>query len=412
MMMINTTKIYLCAKIHIPVILRNFRFFEINNSNSDYHDKSIDYLVKKLCQDNLLPFFETIRNLTIESDFRFKAGVSISGIALKLLQNIAPHVIKVLEGLKKLNCIEFLSEPWSHSMIAFANEETLERQINLHDETIHYLFGSIPDVFILHSPVCPEKIINTILNYGKKAVFANSNHIGQEKIKQNENKNNSPRSSERIYLIHHILSQILQDMDPNAKGQQLTDFASFVLNNIKIHSEDSNLLIFIYNPAQIKSPFNEHLAAAWKMIMNQILSKPEYKFCAPSEISKTVRPLLIKHKLTAKEGRPIKLPTDLWHKNVLQKHALQQQFIINKAIKDCCRSSLVEEWNLIQDMENLYYMNNQFFSEEYHKTHFNPFNSPYLAYTNYMNILADFASRLKNKSHPVNSQVLSHNEFA
>jgi|GEM_PF-2966896 len=99
-----------------------------------------------------------------------------------------------------------------------------------------------------------------------------------------------------------------------------------------------------------------------------------------------------------------KLP-DYWLKNELQKDAFKCLHHINNLLCDNNQPSLIDRWNFIQDMDNLYYMGNQFFSEEYSQQNFSPFESPYHAFMNYMNILDDFTHRLEKNNALLNESL-------
>jgi alpha-amylase len=346
-----------------------------------------------------VPFFGTIKKLFIESEGRFKVAVSISGITLKLLQNNVPQAIKDLSNLAQNGCIEFLSEPWSHSIVAFSDPEALLVQTHRHDEMIRTMFGNTPDIFIVHSPVCSEKIWRTITDSWGKGIFIYSNRIDKAPIKKNDT-NKTILSNKGVYLINYILSQALQNMDFNPDNQIRTDFGSLILKKMRNCTALVNPLILVYNPTIFMRPFNQNRAFIWQAIINQLLADPEFHFSFPSELMKTSTHFFNENGVPDKVAHQHKLPEDLWLKNDLQKKALNEQLSIQKLMQTCTRTSLIEDWNLIQDMDHLYYMNNHFFLKEYGENNFNPYFSPYLAFINYMNVLADFTGRLGKKSAP------------
>ena len=51
---------------------------------------------------------------------------------------------------------------------------------------------------------------------------------------------------------------------------------------------------------------------------------------------------------------------------------------------------LIRTWRRLQTSDHFYYMCTKWFSDGSVHTYFNPYGSPYDAYINYMNILADF----------------------
>lgn len=390
------TNICLCVQIHIPVILRNYMVFDINRKDNYFDDFAVDYHANRIYSDNLVPFFETIKKLFIETEGRFKVAVSISGITLKLLQNYVPQAIKDLSDFAKNGCIEFLSEPWSHSMVAFSDPETLARQTNLHDEMISFLFGKTPDIFIIHSPVCPEKIWRTIPESGKKGTFMSSNHLDKAPIKSNGTNETTP-SNKGVFLINYALSQTLQNMDSNPDKQIRIYFASRIFRKFNNCATSPEPQILIYNPAIFGRPFDRKSAVTFESIVSLILFDPEVQFLFPSELMNSPAQFSSQNDLTDKLFRQFKLPADLCLKNDLQKEAFNEQLSINKRMQACTKTSLIEDWNLLQDMDHLYYMDSLFFSTEYGENNFNPYASPYLAFINYMNVLDDFADRIDKK---------------
>ena len=58
---------------------------------------------------------------------------------------------------------------------------------------------------------------------------------------------------------------------------------------------------------------------------------------------------------------------------------------------------LWEDFGHLQESDHFYYMCTKFFSDgEVHK-YFNPYDTPYEAFINYMNVLSDFQIRLDEK---------------
>lgn len=381
--------ICLCVKIHIPVIQRNYRFIDIDR-NHDYHNNiQVENHVKKIWPNSLLPFFETIKNLAVESDGKFRIGVSISGNTLTLLQKFVPRAIELLIGLSQHKSIEFLSEPWSHSVLPFVCEESLIRQIGLHDSLIKSTFDETTDVFIMHSPICPQKLLKTVLLNGKKRIFAYSNHLENENLNR-EGANDSVLSPHpMIFPINYKLSRLFQEVDFNPDTRTASIVSSSILKKIKKDIHSSNPLTVVYNPLMGNKPFFMNRANIWKIVQQKLLADQEIVFVLPSEMKMSAGLFNTKNQLE----NPFKLP-DLWTKNILQKDAYKKQLAINSLIRLESRESIIKEWDIIQDMEYLFYMNTRFTEKIFAENYFSPFPSPYLAHINYMNVLDDFWSRV------------------
>jgi alpha-amylase len=66
---------------------------------------------------------------------------------------------------------------------------------------------------------------------------------------------------------------------------------------------------------------------------------------------------------------------------------------------------MIKDWNYLQASDHFYYMCTKFFSDgEVHK-YFNPYESPYEAFINYMNVLSDFKLRLNTFAPESKSQL-------
>ena len=55
----------------------------------------------------------------------------------------------------------------------------------------------------------------------------------------------------------------------------------------------------------------------------------------------------------------------------------------------CSDKQIIDDWYRLQSTDHLYYMSTSFYNQT-----FCPYDSPYDAFINYMNVLADFSKRL------------------
>lgn len=83
-----------------------------------------------------------------------------------------------------------------------------------------------------------------------------------------------------------------------------------------------------------------------------------------------------------------------WLGNDLQDDAFDNLYSLEKKVKDCDDEGIQRDWLYLQTSDHFYYMCTKFFSDgDVHK-YFNPYNSPYDAFINYMNVLTDFTLRI------------------
>jgi alpha-amylase len=83
-----------------------------------------------------------------------------------------------------------------------------------------------------------------------------------------------------------------------------------------------------------------------------------------------------------------------WLGNDLQKDAFNRLYSLTDKVNRCTDPRIKKDWKYLQSSDHLYYMSTKFFSDGEIHAYFNPYESPYDAYINYMNVLSDFSIRL------------------
>ena len=85
----------------------------------------------------------------------------------------------------------------------------------------------------------------------------------------------------------------------------------------------------------------------------------------------------------------------LWNGNDLQSEALRHLYDLAPLVKEIDDPLIRKEWNTLQDSEYFRFMSEKTTTPSLHHRK-NPFNSPYEAFINYMNILNDLTIRVKS----------------
>ena len=77
----------------------------------------------------------------------------------------------------------------------------------------------------------------------------------------------------------------------------------------------------------------------------------------------------------------------------MQQNALTEIYRLEKAVKSTNDINIVSDWRKLQTSDHFYYMCTKWFSDgDVHK-YFNPYDSPYDSYINYMNVMENLRSR-------------------
>jgi alpha-amylase len=57
----------------------------------------------------------------------------------------------------------------------------------------------------------------------------------------------------------------------------------------------------------------------------------------------------------------------------------------------------MQDWYYLQSSDHFYYMSTKHFSDGAMHSHFSPYDTPYEAFMNYMNVLSDFIDRVNGQ---------------
>ena len=77
----------------------------------------------------------------------------------------------------------------------------------------------------------------------------------------------------------------------------------------------------------------------------------------------------------------------------MQSNAIHELYRLEKKIKKNGNEKIIADWRKLQTSDHFYYMCTKYFADgDVHK-YFNPYDSPYDSYINFMNVLGNLSSR-------------------
>ncbi|MCY1722431.1 hypothetical protein OU798_18930 [Prolixibacteraceae bacterium Z1-6] len=385
-------RICFCFQLHIPLILRNYRFFDVGQNHQYFNEAEVAGRIKQVTKNILLPFIEMLGQLHSETTGMFKAGISISGATLQLLQKNAPNTIELLNKLQQNNCIEFLSEPWSHSLLPFTGKNLLAEQIKRHDTCIKEVFGSTPKVFFAYTPNSTLPLLAATVAEQKIGIIAYADSLSNNKAQTNT-AIRQPLNEQPGVLIDQTTSQIFGKIDFDPNFHTLASYASATTARIVRNILSRSPLIIVFNPVQRIKPFTLNQVLVWKTVIQQLHNVYNFQYSLPSQIVKQTKFPVSDANSSEKLLQHFQLP-DFWLNSKMQREVFARQKALNTLLVPVNNSSLQSTWDTVQDMDNLFFMSNHFLKPSFAARYFSPYTSPYMAYINYMNVLDDIQSRL------------------
>ncbi|HBJ76528.1 MAG TPA: alpha-amylase [Porphyromonadaceae bacterium] len=388
-------------QIHQPLRLKRYRFFDIGTDHYYYDDFSNDEEISKLVSQSYLPANQVMLDIIKKSNYKFKFAFSFSGIALEQLEVHAPEFIDGVKELIKTGCVEILSETYAHSLASFTDIPEFERQVKEHDDKIEAIFGLRPKVFRNTDLIYTDEIGSIIASMGYKGVLTE----GAKHILGWKSPNyvyNCPSAPKLGILFNNF--KLSDDIFLRFNDHSWNEFpltADKFMDWIKVAPETEQVFnVFMgYDVLGVINPESSGIFEFFKA-MPYLAEQREISFSTPSEIFDTIKPvdkMPVGHPISwADEERDV----TAWTANTLQQEAIKTLYSISDKVRLCNDSRILQEWNYLQSSDHFYYMSTKHFSNgTVHR--YSPYETPFEAFTNYMNVLADFTERV-NEQFPEN----------
>ena len=384
-------------QVHQPFRYRRYRFFDIGNDHYYYDDYANESILRKVADRCYLPANKLMLELIQKHKGKFKIAYSISGLAIEQFELYAPEVIDSFKALADTGCVEFLSETYAHSLVSLKNKDLFRKQILDHDQLIEKYFGQKPTVFRNTELIYSDEIGELIADMGYKAMITEgARHILGWK---------SPN-----YLYVNAINPRLKILMRNCK---LSDDLSFRFSNhdwseypltaekyvgwLKNMGKDEIFNIFLDYET-----FGEHQSAETGIfsflehLPDAVFKNSKITFATPSEIAAKFQPVSIVSVPMPISWADEERDLSAWLGNELQDEAFTKIYELADRMSRVTDNAMIKDWNYLQASDHFYYMCTKFFSDgEVHK-YFNPYESPYEAFINYMNVLSDFKLRLNS----------------
>lgn len=390
--------ICLYLQIHQPFRLKRYRFFDIGNDHYYYDDFSNDDIIGRVSEHSYLPTLRTLREMAQSSNGAFKFAISITGTAIEQLQQYAPEVMEELKTLSDMKAVEFLSCTYSHSLSSVEDPEEFIHQVKYHANIIKSLFGQKPKVILNTELIYDDDIASQIAAMGFKGVLTvGAKHVlGWKSPNYVYTAATAPKL--KVLLTNDKLSDDISRRFADSSWDAYPLTADKYISWIASLPEEDQLV----NLYMSMESFGEFLPASTG-IFDFLKALPGYasaagiSFATPSDAIKEykgVGELSVPYPISwADDVRDI----SAWKGNELQNEALEKLYSIAERVNLCTDRRLLQDWAYLQGSDHFYYMSTKKREAGNAQALFSPYDSPYSAFINYMNVLADFIVRVEEQ---------------
>jgi alpha-amylase len=423
-------------QVHQPYRLNRYTVFD--NTHFYFDTKKNGDICRKVADKCYRPATSLILDLVKRHKGNFKVSYAITGVVLDQLAEFAPDVLDLFKQLADTGCCEFIGETYYHSLSFLYSRHEFTEQVNMHTRKIQELFGQTPRVFR-----------NTELIYNNDLAHFVSN-MTDEGLPGTD-----PKKPKKRFMgcICEGADHILGYRSPNyvyrpphtgagphgkpfglmLKNYRLSDDIAFRFSNrgwaewpltAEKFADWVNQINgdgYLCNLFMDYETFGEH---QWDQtgIFEFLRSLPEKVFDVNPGHNhfNTVSEALERFEPVGEYDVPHMISwadteRDLtaWLGNAMQSNALLETYKLERGLKERLKRAMANgdehekteaahalaDWRKLTTSDHFYYMCTKYWADgDVHK-YFSPYDSPYDAYINFMNVLDNMRARAMPAAH-------------
>lgn len=394
--------IVLYLHVHQPYRIRHYTIFDAAKDHN-YFDAGYDSktnnerILHKVAEKSYIPTNRKLLEL-LKAHPEMKLSMSITGTVLDQLEQWSPATLKSFQDLTATGQVEIVGETYYHSLAFFYSQAEFEAQVTMHREKVQKLFGQTPKVFRN-----TELSYNNDLAYwadraGYKGILAE----GWDPVLQWRSPNYvyRPSYTENIKLLmkNYKLSDDIAFRFGNRDWPEWPLTADKFTHWLNDTHDATNFNLFMDYET-----FGEH---QWSEsgIFDFLHHLPEYWLKGDGNTFMTVSEAIDTFESKDYIDTPqtttwadTERDLSAWLGNPMQQQAIEALFSLQKNVMETGDLSLIDDWRKLTTSDHFYYMCTKWFSDGDIHAYFSPYDTPYEAFTNFMNAWHDLKYRLTQK---------------
>jgi alpha-amylase len=381
-------------QLHQPLRLRRYSVFDTEaNYFDDYRNTELLHKISARCYE---PTTGKLLDLVKKLDGRFRFSLCITGLLIDQFREHCPGVLKNLEALAQTGCVEFLNETYYHSLAFLYSRDEFREQVEQHAQMVEELFGQKPRVFR-----------NTELIYNNDLAYYISSLGGFSGI-----------LAEGVDFVLHDRSATQLYRPPHTDGikvalkhYRLSDDIAFRFSNREwpewpLNSEKFARWVSSLGEGRLcnlfldMETFGEHqwpetgifdfLATLPGRILESSTSNRFLTISEALQQFEAADEFDVPHMISwADTERDL----SAWLGNAMQSNALHELYKLEALVKRQEDPELLADWRRLTASDHFYYMCTKYYADGAVHKYFNPYESPYDSYINFMNVLDNLRSR-------------------
>ena len=385
-------------EIHQPFRLKRYRFFDIGNDHYYYDDFLDDDIITRIAHTSYIPAAETLLRMIEKNEGRFRCSIAISGVAIEQFEQYVPEFIDLLRRLADTRCVEFVAQPYAYSLSSLVDPEEFAEQVRRHCEKLKTLFGVTPKVFRNSELIYCDDLAPQLQELGFKGVLTEgAKHIlGWKSPNYVYSAASAPKL--KMLLRNAKLSDDIVFRFSDSSWSQFPLTADKYIDWIaSTPAEEQVINLFMSLETFGELQPRESGIFQFLEALPRFAAERGIDFWTPSEVvskCKAIDSLSVLYPISwADEARD----TSAWLGNKLQNEAFNKLYSVAERVRLCSDRRLKQDWQYLQGSDHFFYMSTKHMNDGAVHAMFSPYETPFQAFTNYMNVLADFIVRVEEQ---------------
>lgn len=409
-------------EVHQPHRLKRYSVFDSHPFYFD--DAKNEAICVKVADKCYRPATKLLLELVRKHKGNFRLSYAITGTVLDQMERFCPDVIETFKQLAATGCCEFIGETYFHSLSFLYERDEFRRQVDLHTQRIESLFGQTPNVFRNTELI----YANELAHFLSTMKDAKGDGRWHGCITEGVDRILGYRSPNYVYAPPgRPMGRGGRPFGLLLKNYRLSDDIAFRFSNRGwaewplsaekfakwVHQINGDG--YLCNLFMDYETFGEHQWADTGIFhfLEDLPSRVfdvapgQNHFITPGEALRQFSPVGEFDAPNYISWADTERDLSAWRENAMQHNALDEFYKLGKVIHQRHReavasnahaeaeqaSHLVNDWRKLSTSDHFYYMCTKYWSDgDVHK-YFSPYDSPYDAYINFMNVMDNLRTR-------------------
>lgn len=391
--------------VHQPYRIKNYGFFSIGEDHNYFNENhptnkcNNAFIFRKVAEKSYLPTNAVLQEL-LDRHPEFRVSLSLSGVFLEQAKEFGPDVLESFQRLVATGRVDIVAETYYHSLAFFYSRPEFERHVQKHRTLVKELFNYEPTVFRNTELAYTNSLAKWAEEAGYKGILAE----GWDPILgwRSPNFVYRPAGTKSISLLlknYRLSDDVAFRFGEKSWSEWPLDvdkYSTWVHAN---HGAGETVNLFMDYET-----FGEHqwhetgIFDFLRALPSALMRHPDTTFRTTHETATELSAkdeVDVPHIITwADTERDL----TAWTGNDIQRAALSGIYALEEKILESGDDQLIEDWRRLQTSDHFYYMCTKWWHDGDVHAYFSPYESPYDAYTAFMNALQDVKLRLREAS--------------